>query len=132
MKHAAAIAHRADVIAERAQGSARAEAQLANATKLYLLFLVDPPWDNSEDAYGESGKGRVAANRYATMTLAQMKARYPKLPAAPDALIYMWTTSQYLDQAIELLKFWGGTYGGIGGWNKVQHGNEGLEEAAAD
>jgi N6-adenosine-specific RNA methylase IME4 len=119
LKHGRAIAHRADVIAERREATARAEAKLANSTKLYELIVIDPPWDDSEDAYAESGKGRSAAMRYPTMTLAQMKERYPRLPAAPHALIYMWTTSQYLRQAMDLLEHWGATYGGIIGWDKV-------------
>jgi hypothetical protein len=87
-------------------GARHAEARSANPTKLYQLIVLDPPWDDSEDAYGESGKGRAAANHYQTMTLAPMKVRYEKLAAAPDALIYLWTTSQYARQAMDLLEFW--------------------------
>jgi N6-adenosine-specific RNA methylase IME4 len=121
-KHAAAIAHRAEVMAERVAASARAEAQLATTTKLYLLFLIDPPWDDNDDAYSEAGKGRAAANHYATMTDEQMKQRHPKLPAAPDSLCYIWTTSGRLRQAIGLMEFWGFTYAGCGGWDKDRIG----------
>jgi N6-adenosine-specific RNA methylase IME4 len=110
---------RQQVEASRRAATLRAEARLATTMKLYMLFLIDPPWDDGADSYSEKGKGRAAANHYSTRTPAQMRAAYPTLPAAPDALMYMWTTSQYLAEAIKLMEFWGFTYGGIAVWDKV-------------
>jgi N6-adenosine-specific RNA methylase IME4 len=119
----AGIQRRAQVMASRVAASRRAEADIADRVKrrvLFLLALIDPPWDDSDDAYGEAGKGRAAANHYQTMTPAETKRRYPKLPLAPHALVYIWTTSQRLEQAMDLLKFYGCTYGGIAFvWDKV-------------
>jgi N6-adenosine-specific RNA methylase IME4 len=117
-KHAAAIAHRQAVIDGLRESTEREMARFKMLEPRYQLFLVDPPWPDGADAYGESGKGRAAENRYPTMTVEEMKARFPTLPAAKDALLYMYTTSTFLNRAIELLEFWGFAYGGAGGWDK--------------
>jgi len=70
------------------------------------LVVADPPPDDDGDVWSETGKGRSQSNNYPTMTLAEIKTKYPLLPLAPNALVYIWTTSGYLDKAIASLKFW--------------------------
>jgi len=43
-KHAAAIAHRAEVVADLASATEREMARLVTMTRLYPLLLIDPPW----------------------------------------------------------------------------------------
>jgi N6-adenosine-specific RNA methylase IME4 len=121
-KHEAAVALRINNIERLREASEREQRKLANSTVLYQLLVIDPPWDDSADAYNESGRGRAAANHYATMTLGQIKAAYPKLPAARHSLCYIWTPSAQLKNAIELLRFWGFAYSGCVVWDKVHIG----------
>jgi len=81
--------------------------------------VADPPPDDDGDVWSETGKGRSQSNNYPTMTLAEIKTKYPLLPLAPNALVYIWTTSGFLDQAIASLKFWGCAYGDCLIWDKV-------------
>lgn len=114
-KHEAAVAHRAQVVAGLATATEREMARLATMTKLYQLILIDPPW--KVVTWSEGGMGRAVENTYPTMSLAELKAL--RIPAASNALMFMWTTSTVLDQSIELLTHWGFAYKGFVVWDKM-------------
>ena len=84
--------------------------------KKYDIIYTDPPWD-----YGgnKSSSGSQAKNFYPTMTVKQM-IKEIEIPAADNALMFMWTSSPHLPEAIELGKAWGFDYSTIGFvWDKV-------------
>jgi N6-adenosine-specific RNA methylase IME4/ParB-like chromosome segregation protein Spo0J len=86
------------------------ERDLAEATKaasetlgqeLYGVILVDFPWPF--DAYSsESGLERSPEAHYPTMSLDEIKAF--KLPAAPDCIVFSWTTTAHSDDAIDVMR----------------------------
>lgn len=70
----------------------------------FPVLLADPPWryDYAEDTT------RQIENHYPTMPLDDIAAL--KVPAADDAVLFMWTTSPKLREAFTVLDGWGFTY----------------------
>lgn len=93
----------------------------------YQVIYTDPPWDYKGQTQ-HNGKGGVktggALTHYPTMTLKQLKELKPMIEdlADPDnCLMFMWTSSPHLDQAIELLKAWGFEWATIAFvWDKIK------------
>lgn len=78
----------------------------------YDIIYADPPWDyKGQTQHG--GKGNPdsggASLHYPTMTVDDMIADIT-VPANDDALLFMWTSSPHLDQAIKLGQGWGFKY----------------------
>ena len=76
----------------------------------YAVVYADPPWDyrgQLQHAGPGSDDTGGAARHYGTLTLAQLKRLPVPSIAADDSLLFLWSTSPHLDQAIELGKAWG-------------------------
>jgi N6-adenosine-specific RNA methylase IME4 len=114
---------------ERELAAATERASQALGRKLYGVIYADPPWTFA--TYSERGLDRAAENHYPTMSLAAIKAL--PVPAADDAVLFLWATVPMLPQAIEVMQAWGFTYKsglvwikphiGLGFWtrNRVEH-----------
>ena len=91
--------------------------------KLYQIIYCDPPWDYKGQTQ-HTGRGGIksggATSHYPTMTVSEMKKLNIKDIADPEGcLLFMWTSSPHLDQAIDLMKAWGFDYSTIGFiWDK--------------
>lgn len=76
----------------------------------YAIIYADPPWDyngrNQHKGPGRPDSGG-AGSHYPTVALADLKHLNVCEIAASDSLLFMWSTSPHLDQAIELGKAWG-------------------------
>ena len=82
--------------------------QLPN--KQYDIIYADPPWDYKGQLQhnGPGGRETGGANKhYPTMTLTELKKLPIERLAKPNCLLFMWSSSPHLDQAIELGKTWG-------------------------
>ncbi len=75
--------------------------------KLYGVIYADPPW-RFEPYSRESGMDRAADNHYPTMTVEDIGAL--AVPAADDAVLFMWATVPMLPDAIWVMQTWGFTY----------------------
>lgn len=86
----------------------------------YDILYADPPWDyrgQTQHSSRESTGG--ATSHYEVLSLGALKKL--ELPAAADCLLFMWTTSPHLDQAIELGKAWGFAWSTVAFvWDKVR------------
>ena len=83
--------------------------------KKYDIIYTDPPWNYKGN---KSTSGSCATNFYPTMSVKEM-TRDIEVPAADNCLMFMWTSSPHLDQAIELGRSWGFSYSTVGFvWNK--------------
>jgi N6-adenosine-specific RNA methylase IME4 len=71
-------------------------------------ILADPPWDF--ETWSDKGKGRSAEQHYPTMTLEDLRLLPVQELAAPDCVLFLWTTGAHLIQAIFLLNAWGFEY----------------------
>lgn len=79
--------------------------------KCYEIIYADPPWDyKGQHQTGKDKKSSGAAEtHYPTMTLNEMIEQI-EIPAADNSLLFMWTSSPHLDQAIKLGEGWGFKY----------------------
>lgn len=77
----------------------------------YDIIYADPPWDyKGQHQTGPNKKSSGSAEtHYPTMTVPQMIDEI-EVPAADDCLLFMWTSSPHLDQAIKLGEGWGFKY----------------------
>lgn len=88
----------------------------------YQVIYADPPWDYKGQKQ-HAGKGKLdtggAIVHYPTMTLAELKLLNIDSIAADDCLLFLWSSSPHLDQAVELLKAWGFSWATVGFvWDK--------------
>ena len=76
---------------------------------MYSILYADPPWDYAgrTQQNGKESTGS-ALTHYPTMKLDELKQL--KLPTEKDCLLFMWTSSPHLQQAIELMNAWGFEY----------------------
>ncbi len=83
-----------------------------NMQKTYEIIYADPPWDYNGQSQ-HSGNGGVltggADSHYPTMTVDEM-IKDIVVPGADNSLLYMWTSSPHLPQAIRLGEGWGYDY----------------------
>lgn len=84
---------------------------------LYDVISVDPPWPYGRE-YDPAGS-RVA-NPYPEMSIEEIKAI--EMPFKNDAVLFLWTTHQFLPSAFDILKHWGFEYKATLVWNKEKIG----------
>lgn len=94
-----------------------ARAVPAPPTGTYSVLYVDPPWRYDHSSTPEV---RAVENQYPTMTLDELKAL--PVPAAPDAVLFMWATSPKLTEALELMAAWSFEYRTCAAWVKDRIG----------
>ena len=76
----------------------------------FEIIYADPPWDYKgqlQHAGPGSRDTGGAARHYPTVTLEMLSALDVPRIRAPDSLLFMWSSSPHLDQAIDLGKRWG-------------------------
>jgi N6-adenosine-specific RNA methylase IME4 len=78
----------------------------------YRLLYVDPPW-RYEHVETEN---RAIENQYPTMGLDEIAAL--DVPAADDAVLFLWATSPKLDEAMRVIEAWRFVYRTCAVWDK--------------
>jgi len=82
-------------------------------SKKYSILYLDPPWDykgqKQHSGAGGSDTGG-SAKHYSTVKLRDLKTLDIPSVCEEDCLMFLWTSSPHLDQAIELMKSWGFAY----------------------
>ena len=76
----------------------------------FQIIYADPPWDYKGQLQHTGLGGRDsggALRHYPTVPLAQLRDLPVQQIAADDCLLFMWSSSPHLDQAIDLGKSWG-------------------------
>tara|TARA_B100001094_G_scaffold148071_1_gene143409 strand:+ start:518 stop:1099 length:582 start_codon:yes stop_codon:yes gene_type:complete len=74
----------------------------------YDIIYCDPPWDyKGQLQHTKTTTSGGAKTHYPTAELSVMKTWAIEKIAKDDCLLFMWTSSPHLDQAIELGKAWG-------------------------
>jgi N6-adenosine-specific RNA methylase IME4 len=87
----------------------------------YAVLCADPPW-HFEVYNEESGVERAAGNYYPTMSLDEICALPVLSLAAPDAILFMWTTAPHLQESFQVLAAWGFEYKTNAVWLKDKIG----------
>ena len=103
-----------------AQNAARETAAQEPIPPCQVIY-ADPPW--RYDA-SETPDFRRIENQYPTMTLPDIKAlaAQGEVPAADDAVLFLWATSPKLPEALEVMAAWGFTYRTCAAWVKDRIG----------
>jgi N6-adenosine-specific RNA methylase IME4 len=113
---------------ERDLAAATKAASQTLGSKVYGVIYGDPPW--SFEVYeADSGMQRAAENHYPCMDTAAIAAL--RIPAADDCVLFLWTTTPHLPEALEVMQAWGFDYRtnlvwkkdkiGLGYWFRNQH-----------
>jgi len=103
--------------------------------KKYDIIYADPPWNyNGKLQFDRTSKGvdkidfsknifiSSASFKYPTLKLKELKKLLLMKIAKEDCLLFMWTSSPHLAQAIELGETWGFDYRTIAFiWDKMNH-----------
>jgi N6-adenosine-specific RNA methylase IME4 len=94
-------------------------------TEPHEVIYGDPPWRLA----GSPDSSRAVENHYQTMPLAEIAAM--PIPAADNAVLFLWAVNGLLPEALEVLAAWGFVYVdqfvwvkhrfGLGSWNRNQH-----------
>jgi N6-adenosine-specific RNA methylase IME4 len=114
--------------ARRATRTARlSDAPLPSGHR-YAVILADPPW--KFDLHG-SDYDRGAEQHYPVMETEDIRALPVADITAPDTVLFMWTTSPHLPDAMRVVDAWGFEYvtcavwvkdkPGLGHWVRNQH-----------
>ena len=81
--------------------------------KKYEIIYADPPWqyDIGTQHTGKGGKtSGGSATHYLTAKTSEMEKWDIKSIAEKNSILFMWTSSPHLEEAIELGKAWGFEY----------------------
>lgn len=89
---------------QRERTAALAAKEVPAPKRKYAVIYADPPWRYDFSATD----ARAIENQYPTMDAAEI-ARL-EVPAADDAVLFMWATNPKLTQAFEVLEGWGFDY----------------------
>ncbi|KAF0248710.1 MAG: MT-A70 family protein, partial [bacterium] len=91
---------------------------LENGIGLFPVIYCDPPWQYS----AHSDPADDIENHYPTMSLQEIcKLPLDKI-TTPDAILFLWTTSPLLYEAMRVLDTWGFTYKTSAVWDKEHIG----------
>jgi len=90
---------------KRARSADLATVEVPAVLDAYPVLCADPPWRYDANATPDL---RGIENHYPTMTLDDLKRL--DVPAADDAVMFMWATSPKLIEALGLLDAWGFNY----------------------
>lgn len=82
----------------------RRSAQPTAAPSEYSIIYADPPW-----SYDDKAKNRGGAERH-YLTTGDQELASMRIPAAKDAVMFMWATFPKIQDAIHLIQAWGFEY----------------------
>lgn len=102
---------------------------------LYGTIVADPPWaysegfpaaaanhrkkDGSRRSHAERGPIVSIAQPYPTLTVAEISGLRVADVSAPDARLFLWATSRYIEDAFTVAHAWGFTYKQLFVWDKT-------------
>lgn len=90
--------------------------------KKYRVIYADPPWQYDGNQYGKSGvRYTQIDSHYPTLSLEELSSLPVGEITAKNAVLFMWTTSAFLESALGLARSWGFTYRSNMIWDKVKH-----------
>lgn len=94
------------------------EQQLKPGQKKYRIIYADPPWK-----YGNAMPDYVTEPQdyYLLMDTADICKMPVKDITETDAVLFMWSTSPHLPEALEVVKAWGFVYKTTFVWDKIKH-----------
>ena len=118
------------VVATRTKKATRAAKEEALAStimnlpeKRFGVLYADPPW--RIEAYSkETGLNKAPDNHYPTLELSQICDIDVPGISARDSVLFLWTTTTMLAQAMKLIEAWGFEYKTHVIWSKIYPGEQ--------
>jgi N6-adenosine-specific RNA methylase IME4 len=83
----------------------------------FRVILADPPW-----RYNDLGHTRRIDKKYPVLSPDEIKALPVETCAADDAVLFLWSTSPFLPDALSVMAHWGFTYKSSCVWDKEVFG----------
>jgi N6-adenosine-specific RNA methylase IME4 len=78
---------------------------------LYNIIYADPPWDYAgREQHNSIKENKSVKDHYNNMTLDELKELDVNKICDKSCLLFLWTSSPHLPQAIELMNSWGFDY----------------------
>jgi N6-adenosine-specific RNA methylase IME4 len=96
-----------------------ADLRLALGGRRFATVLADPPWQ-FQNRTGKVAPEHRRLNRYATMTLDDIKAMPVCDVCADTAHLYLWVPNALLPQGLAVLAAWGFEYKSNVVWHKIR------------
>lgn len=90
---------------------------LTTAGLRFGAIMADPPW-----RYGNTASNGAAENHYPTMSMEELRAMPVEALAAEDSFLFLWTTTSFLEEGLDLISQWGFTYKSNMVWCKTHFG----------
>lgn len=84
----------------------------------YRVILADPPWQYSDQLIEGYG---AAEHHYPTVSTEKLCMMEVAAKAADSCVLFLWTTSPILPEALQLCAAWGFEYKSQFIWDKVKH-----------
>lgn len=88
--------------------------------KKYRVIYADPPWQYG-DSLNIEGYGIGTDDHYITMPLEAICKMPVKDITDPNAVLFLWVTSPFLEDAFKVINSWGFKYKSSFVWNKLAH-----------
>ncbi|WP_203595636.1 MT-A70 family methyltransferase [Salipiger sp. PrR003] len=82
----------------------------------YGMIMADPPWQYEN--WSAKGEHKNASAKYDCTPLDWIKELPVGHIAAPDCVLWLWTTNPLLPQAFEVMAAWGFAFKTAGHWSK--------------
>jgi N6-adenosine-specific RNA methylase IME4 len=83
---------------------------------IFQLFYADPPWK-----YGTEFSATVPEDYYPTMEIEEICALPIDKMTDTNAVLFMWTTTGFLESSFDVVHAWGFEYKTCFIWDKVKH-----------
>jgi len=88
----------------------------------YQIIYADPPWEYKNTTFGKRKKDKDGTFkesyspilRYPCMTLEQIKALPIENIVDENAVLFLWTTGPFIEQASQVINAWGFKYKTVG------------------
>ena len=84
----------------------------------YRIIYADPPWKYNDKLTEDYG---AAENHYITMSIKELCDMKVKEITEDDAVLFLWTTSPFLEDSFKVINSWGFKYKSSFIWDKVKH-----------
>jgi len=90
-------------------------ADLTELTEKFDIILADPPW-----SYSDKNTRGAAQKHYNTMSLREIMDL--SIPAKKNSMLFLWSTSPLLPEALQVMKAWNFKYKTSMMWEKMVQG----------
>ena len=82
--------------------------------KKYNIIYADPPWDYGNTKNHNGQFWGIADRHYPVMKLDEIKSLPILDLCEPNAYLFLWVTSPFLEKGFEIIKSWGFKYATVG------------------